>query len=125
MFIQSVTLFKPENRTLPFLLKPLETFIQNEHYQLLCLQTTKGSYGRKCYVQRRFERVCFLFYRENLEDLQQIVAQLENDRFIASRRAQRLEEELKSQEKVWRKKNELCTGSNHADKVKTIHLCEI
>ena len=38
--------------------------------------------------------------RENLEDLQQIVAQLENDRFIASRRAQRLEEELKSQEKV-------------------------
>lgn len=39
-------------------------------------------------------------YRENLEDLQQIVAQLENDRFIASRRAQRLEEELKSQEKV-------------------------
>ena len=50
---------------------------------------------------RRFERVCFLFYRENLEDLQQIVAQLENDRFIASRRAQRLEEELKSQEKVW------------------------
>ncbi|CAH3013773.1 unnamed protein product [Porites evermanni] len=38
--------------------------------------------------------------RENLEDLQQIVAQLENDRFIASRRAQRLEEELKSQEKL-------------------------
>ncbi|KAJ7374104.1 hypothetical protein OS493_009436 [Desmophyllum pertusum] len=38
--------------------------------------------------------------RENLEDLQQIVSQLENDRFIASRRAQRLEEELKSQEKL-------------------------
>ncbi|XP_067033704.1 citron rho-interacting kinase-like [Acropora muricata] len=37
--------------------------------------------------------------RENLEDLQHIVAQLENDRFIASRRAQRLEDELKSQEK--------------------------
>ena len=36
-FIQSVTLFKPENRILRFLLKPLETFIQNEHYQLLCL----------------------------------------------------------------------------------------
>lgn len=42
-------------------------------------------------------------HRENLEDLQQIVSQLENDRFIASRRAQRLEEELKSQEKVRRK----------------------
>lgn len=38
--------------------------------------------------------------RENLEDLQHIVAQLENDRFVASRRAQRLEEELKSQEKL-------------------------
>ncbi|XP_015770493.1 PREDICTED: citron Rho-interacting kinase-like [Acropora digitifera] len=38
--------------------------------------------------------------RENLEDLQHIVAQLENDRFIASRRAQRLEDELKSQEKL-------------------------
>ena len=45
----------------------------------------------------------FFMHRENLEDLQQIVAQLENDRFIASRRAQRLEEELKSQEKVRRK----------------------
>ena len=44
-----------------------------------------------------------LLRRENLEDLQQIVAQLENDRFIASRRAQRLEEELKSQEKVGKK----------------------
>ena len=41
-----------------------------------------------------------LLRRENLEDLQHIVAQLENDRFVASRRAQRLEEELKSQEKV-------------------------
>lgn len=47
--------------------------------------------------------VAILLHRENLEDLQQIVAQLENDRFIASRRAQRLEEELKSQEKVRRK----------------------
>ena len=96
MFIQSVTLFKPENRTLRFLLKPLEY----SKRALSVSVSTKGSYGRKCYVQRRFERVCFLFYRENLEDLQQIVAQLENDRFIASRRAQRLEEELKSQEKV-------------------------
>ena len=54
-------------------------------------------------AQRCFPVINFFFlHRENLEDLQQIVAQLENDRFIASRRAQRLEEELKSQEKVRR-----------------------
>ena len=117
MFLRSVTPFKPENRILPGDIYPKRA--------LSVAVSTKGSYGRKCYVQRRFERVCFLFYRENLEDLQQIVAQLENDRFIASRRAQRLEEELKSQEKVWQKENKSCTGSNHADKVETIHLCEI
>ena len=61
-----------------------------------------------CYRHVGAQRCCplikfFFMHRENLEDLQQIVAQLENDRFIASRRAQRLEEELKSQEKVRRK----------------------
>ena len=43
---------------------------------------------------------CNYTYRASLEEQQQIISQLEQDRFVASKRAHRLEDEVKDKEKV-------------------------